>query len=403
MAQRATSLGPKPSLFVICFLLFLFFVFCFFFGGFKGQVRWPEGPPHLALNPPYLFIYLFIYLFLFLFLFFCSFPFFAFEWQKTLFFPPKKGHFCLFSVFLFLSASTFFGLPLVQFLFFCLSLSLSLSLLFCSFFLPFLSFFFLLSFGSFFFSLSHFSFFFAFLFWKEQHEMFKLQFIFSSIFSLFYGFLSCFSLSNPFFLSLFFLVFSYVCCWTSMYLVSKNTSWKTPILVKRGVATKRGFSIKLCFEKCEKLSFFAPFLANFWLMFKNTIQIGISAHFQKQKEEKKWPFSKVVIRAKLMLLSGPSFLQHKNGQLGPDNNFGNFCAHFFFSKKSAEIPIFRVFFANSVKKKTNLAQIITLKPPNLAQIITSQRIYIYIYVYIYIYICAWESLFWNPISIFCCQ
>ena len=56
---------------------FVLFLFCFscvffsFFGGFKGQVRWPEGPPHLALNPPYL-----------LFLFFwgggvSSFPFFA--------------------------------------------------------------------------------------------------------------------------------------------------------------------------------------------------------------------------------------------------------------------------------------------------------------------------------------
>ena len=62
---RATSLGPKPSLFVICFLLFFSFcfLFClFFFGGFKGQVRWPNGPPHLALNPPYLFIY-FVFVF----------------------------------------------------------------------------------------------------------------------------------------------------------------------------------------------------------------------------------------------------------------------------------------------------------------------------------------------------
>ena len=33
-------------IFWICFL-FLVFGFCFF-GGFKGQVRWPKGPPHLA-------------------------------------------------------------------------------------------------------------------------------------------------------------------------------------------------------------------------------------------------------------------------------------------------------------------------------------------------------------------
>ena len=41
--------------FFFCFCFFCFFVlvfcfcFCFFFGGFKGQVRWPKGPPHLAL------------------------------------------------------------------------------------------------------------------------------------------------------------------------------------------------------------------------------------------------------------------------------------------------------------------------------------------------------------------
>ena len=54
------ALNP-PYFICFCFLLFLCFVFFFvflffggfFFGGFKGQVRWPEGPPHLALNPPY--------------------------------------------------------------------------------------------------------------------------------------------------------------------------------------------------------------------------------------------------------------------------------------------------------------------------------------------------------------
>ena len=47
--------------FVMCYLLDCFLVcFCFcFLGGFKGQVRWPKGPPHLALNPPYLFSFVF--------------------------------------------------------------------------------------------------------------------------------------------------------------------------------------------------------------------------------------------------------------------------------------------------------------------------------------------------------
>ena len=39
-----------------CFALVFFscfFCFCFcFLGGLKGQVRWPKGPPHLALYPP---------------------------------------------------------------------------------------------------------------------------------------------------------------------------------------------------------------------------------------------------------------------------------------------------------------------------------------------------------------
>ena len=52
---------------------FLFLFFCLFFlGGFKGQVRWPEGPPHLALNPPYNFIFLcFSFFFFVVFLFVC--------------------------------------------------------------------------------------------------------------------------------------------------------------------------------------------------------------------------------------------------------------------------------------------------------------------------------------------
>ena len=97
--------GPLFS----CF--FFSFAFLGFFGGLKGQVRWPEGPPHLALNPPYLFL---------LFLLFCCFVFcfvfFGFLIQKK-FFLPEKGIFCLFSVFLFLSPLAFFGLPLFLFLF----------------------------------------------------------------------------------------------------------------------------------------------------------------------------------------------------------------------------------------------------------------------------------------------
>ena len=71
----------------------------FWGGGFKGQVRWPKGPPHLALNPPYFF------------LFFCClcFPFFVFN-RKTLF-SHEKGHFCLFICVSLCFALAFFGPP----------------------------------------------------------------------------------------------------------------------------------------------------------------------------------------------------------------------------------------------------------------------------------------------------
>ena len=59
--------------FVFFFVFFVVFLFCFF-GGFKGQVRWPFGPPHLALNPPYFFVvFLFFLFFSFFGLFFCLF------------------------------------------------------------------------------------------------------------------------------------------------------------------------------------------------------------------------------------------------------------------------------------------------------------------------------------------
>ena len=117
-------LALNPPYFFFCFCFFVLCFFLFFFGGFKGQVRWPKGPPHLALNPPYLFL-----LFL-LFCFFWGFVFWLFNTEKKPCFPPEKGIFCLFSVFLFLSPLALLGLPLFLFLFLCLSF------FFFSFFLP---------------------------------------------------------------------------------------------------------------------------------------------------------------------------------------------------------------------------------------------------------------------------
>ena len=157
-------------------------------------MRWPKGPPHLALNPPYLFIY-----FCFCFgVFFV--PFLSLLLIEKPCFPPKKEPFLLFFVFLFLSPSTFVYLPLFLFLFLCLSLAL----VFLSSFLSFFSFCFL------FLSLFHFSFFFAFVSEKNM-KILNCNLFFINLFS-FLWFPVLLFLSNPFSLSLFFLDFKLCFC-----------------------------------------------------------------------------------------------------------------------------------------------------------------------------------------------
>ena len=163
----------------------------FFFWGFKGQLRWPEGSPHLALNPPYS-----------LFLFFlgggCFFPSLLLYKNWHYCFSPRKGFFLSIveSLPLFI-LSLVLGLPLFQFLFLCLSLCL----LFFYFFLP-SCLALLLSFGSFFLSLSFLLFLLCFCFMKGTTSKHSIAF-FHQCFS-FWGFLSCFLRSNPFSLCLFF-------------------------------------------------------------------------------------------------------------------------------------------------------------------------------------------------------
>ena len=159
---------------------FCFFFFCCFLGGggFKGQVRWPEGPPHLALNPPYLFFLFFLSLFLI---------------EKPCF-PPKKGIFCFFFECLPLFLLSLFWPPP-----FSLSLSLSLSF----FFLPsFLSFFFAFFWFLVFVSFFSFYFFFAFASWKNNIKVFNYRVFVHQSFLIFVGFLSSFFFQIPFSLSL---------------------------------------------------------------------------------------------------------------------------------------------------------------------------------------------------------
>ena len=134
-------------------------------------MRWPEGPPHLALNPPYLF-----YLFLFLcFLF--SFPSLAFN-RKTLLLPRKRAFLSIFEFLPLFLLSLFWPPP------FSLSLSLSLSCFIL--FLPsFLSFFFAFFFAFFWF-LVFVSFLFLsslLLFHEKNNQHIKLQSFFTNPFS----------------------------------------------------------------------------------------------------------------------------------------------------------------------------------------------------------------------------
>ena len=123
------------SLCLLCFVLcgwmllflflFLFFLCCFvlffcLFGVFKGQVRWPKGPPHLALNPPFIIIII---------LFFSCFPFFVLN-RKTLFLPLTRQFLFIYLCFPLFLFRLFWPPPFFPFSFF-------VYLLLFSFFLPF--------------------------------------------------------------------------------------------------------------------------------------------------------------------------------------------------------------------------------------------------------------------------
>ena len=178
-ATKATSLGPKPSLFVFCCFCFLFFLV-----------------PFLALN------------------------------RKPLF-SPEKGHFLFtFSVSLSFSQA-FFGLPLFHFHFLCLSLFLSSFLL--VFFFAFFLFLVFVSFFCFFLSSS--------LLFNEKNniKIFNYKVFVHQSFLNFIAFL--FFLSNPLSLSILFSCFFVLFLFNINVLLKKCKFQKHQFVVKRGVAT----------------------------------------------------------------------------------------------------------------------------------------------------------------------
>ena len=71
-----------------------------------------------------------------------------------------------------------------------------------------------------------------------------------------------------FFLSLFFLVFSYVFVQHQCFWLQKTQEKKGQM----GSCNKTFFLITCVLRNVESYRFFCPFLAKFWLMFKNTIK-----------------------------------------------------------------------------------------------------------------------------------
>ena len=129
-----------------------------------------------------------------------------------------------------------------------------------------------------------------------------------------------------------------------MFFVQHECFWfqhkqlkKHNFLVKRGVATNV-FFINLCFAKCEKLSFFPPFFAQFWLMPKKHYKNTYFSTLFKATNWKKIHFE--------VLLSGPSRCYYL-GQVDCNLKMANLaqiitpqiCARNF-SKKNVLKPLF---------------------------------------------------------------
>ena len=237
MSRRATSLGPKPSFFLFVVLFFCFFVFCFvfllvFFGRVYGSGEVARRATSLGPKPS---------LFVFVFIFFGR--FLVFNTKKPCF-SPRKGHFCLFSVFLFLSPLAFLDFPLFLFLFPCLSL------FFFSFFIP-SCLCFLLSFGSLFGSLSL-CFLSSLVFFHERNniKIFNCKFFFINIFSFLVSCLFLFQVPFSYLCS--FLILSYVSCSTSRFWIPNKQLTKKQNWSKGGLQ-QNGFFLSTCVWKMSKV------------------------------------------------------------------------------------------------------------------------------------------------------
>ena len=212
-------------------------------------------------------------------------------------------------MFLFLPPLTFFGLPL-----FCFSFPVSLLLLsfFPSCFSSLVLFLFLV-----------FVFFIVFLlcfcFMNRTTWKYKIAISWFSMNVFFFCFLSCFLFE--FFLSFFFPDFELCLLFNIIVFGFKKPKFKNTNFWTKGGLQHNGFFYQAVFCKMWKVIVFGGGgLANFWLFFKNTIKIGILAHFSKQKLQKNDIFKcYCLVQVKCYYLVQVGCVLKKR-QLGPDNN-----------------------------------------------------------------------------------
>ena len=218
-----------------------------------------------------------------------------------------------------------------------------------------------------------------FCFMKRKTSKYSIAILFPEIFSLSFGFLSCFSVSNPFFLSLLFPDFKLCFLFNINVFSFKKNNLKS---TKKTIATKRFFLWTCVLQNVKSYLFFCPFFAKFWLMFKKHYKNRYFSKFLKAKKQK-MHFE--------VLLSGASRCYYL-GQVDCIFKMTNLaqiitpqiCARNFVSKESAETPTFIVFFDKQCFVKTNLAQIITPQKAKLGPD-NNTTAYICIYIYRYIY------------------
>ena len=210
--ERPPHLAQGP-LYLFFFVLFV----CFLFGGFKGSGEVVQRATSLGPKPS-----------LFVFGFFCfGRCCFSFRRQKKPRFPPKRVFLLIFQcppLFLPSLFQSSFSLSFSFSLSLSLSLSLFLSILLVSFFLPC----FLYLFVAFLFCFSLFALILCFCFIKRTTSNVELEYIHQSF--LLFVFLSCFVFQISCYYHCFVAILSSIFLSTSMSYNSKKTTYKTPML-----------------------------------------------------------------------------------------------------------------------------------------------------------------------------